>query len=112
MSLVKKRAARIPRLKSSIPDELRYEASIKLLLKTAKQLVRKHVDPLLESITQNIEVRVDDTDVDLIEEYKTDAEADTIKTALGKVRTSYDKEIIDRDYERTAKDSAAERKPH
>jgi len=84
---------RPPRLKSSIPDEQRYEASIKLLLKTAKQLVRKYVEPLLESIAQSIEVRVD-------------AEADTIKTALGKVRTSYDKEIIGRDYEKTATDSA------
>lgn len=93
MTLIKKRAARIPRLKSSIPDEQRYEASIKLLLKPAKQFVRKHVEPLLESITQSVEVRVD-------------AEADTIKTALGKVRTSYDKEIIGRDYNRVATQSA------
>ncbi len=93
MSLVKKRTARIPRLKSSISDEQRYEASIKLILKKAKKFVRKHVDPLLESIVQSVEVRVD-------------AESNTIKTALGKVRSSFDNEITNRDYTRTAKDSA------
>lgn len=84
---------RMPRLKSLIPNEQQYESAIKLLLKDARRLVSKYVDPLLESITQSIDVRID-------------AEADTIKTALGKVRTAYDKEIIDRDYDRTATQSA------
>lgn len=84
---------RRPKLKSSIPDEHRYEASIKLIINVARKLVRKHIEPALENIANIVEARVDD-------------EADIIKTAIGKVRASYEKEIVDRDYERTAEDAA------
>ena len=84
---------RIPRLKSIIPDEQRYEASIKLILNDLKRLVRKYVNPILEPVANKIEARLDD-------------EAGDIDTALGKVRSFFEKRYTDTDYKKTALDSA------
>jgi len=92
MALIKN-ITRIPRLKSLIPEEQRYQASIRILLKSARQLVNKYVNPILEPVTQSIEARLD-------------AEANTISTALSKVRFFYDKAVKTRDYVRVAGQSA------
>jgi len=87
------RKKRVPRLKSSIPDEHRYEASIKLIINELKKIVRKHVEPVLETVVNQVELRVDD-------------DAETIKTALGKVRLVFEGSFPEVRYKNAAKESA------
>ena len=84
---------RIPRLKSAIPDEHRYEASIRMIITEMEKLVRKHVEPILESVVAQVELRVDE-------------EASLITTSLGKVRTVLEKNIPEVRYEKSAEESA------
>lgn len=88
------RGKRIPALKSPIRDEQRYEVSIKLIVNDLKKLVRKHINPILESVTNKISERVDD-------------EASDITTAIGKIRSTFEKRFPNKAYEKSAKESAA-----
>ncbi len=87
------RKKRIPKLKSCIPDEQRYEASIRLIINDAKKLVRKHINPILESVVDKVAIRIDD-------------EATEISTAFGKIRSAFNKAAPDKRFERAAEQSA------
>ena len=92
---------RPPKLKSIIPDEQRYEASIRLILNDLKKLTRKYISPILEPVTNKIAERLDEQD-----EERFDDEVADIKTAIGKIKSAFNKRYSDADYRRTAKDSA------
>lgn len=84
---------RPPKLKSLIPNELRYQAEISLITNDLKKLFKKFVYPVLDSVTEKISNRVDD-------------EASELKTALGKVRVTFDKRYKNKDYESVAERAA------
>jgi SPP1 gp7 family putative phage head morphogenesis protein len=86
-------ARRIPKLKSTISDEQRYEASIKVMINDLRKLTRRHVEPSLESIVDKVAIRVDE-------------EAGVIDTAIGKLRASFSRMYSPRDYRRAAKAAA------
>lgn len=84
---------RLPKLKSQIPNELRYQASIGIVTNDLLKLFKKFVYPVLSHVTKSISERVDD-------------EASTLDTALGKVRVTFEKRYKNKDYERIAQKTA------